>query len=524
MNAALATLPILVTLGLLAAKVRALYAALAALGTAVALTAAVFHTPLTELADAQLHMLPTLVELAGILFGGILLSELMSRTGAQARLGDRLGGASGPQSRAVLLVVFGVTPFAESLTGFGIGVVVAIPLLRRLGLAPAKAAVVGLLGLVTVPWGSLAPGSLVSAELGGVDFQELGVVSALLSAPVFLICGAAALAVAFGVRRAASATGELLLATGTLWLTVWAVNTFIGVPLAGVLGGLATIAVLLLVSRFRSRLPARLQSRTHTAVERPEAVARALAPYAFLVLGLLVGRGALSAAGIEEGWWTVVAGPAGWLLLTTALTPRLLGTAGDVLPEAARSATSRWWQVTLTTAIFLILGALLTVTGMSREMAEACAALGPAYLMLAPWIGAAGGFLAGSNTGANAMFAASQSAAAQALGYPALQLVGIQNVSAALASAGSVARVVLAAELATNTPGPDASSDQAKKPSVRPAPHAGTTTAVREATETTSSPTAAEDTPVDTGQVLRTVLAAHTAVFLVLGVIALLWQ
>lgn len=516
MNAALATLPILVTLGLLAAKVRALYAALAALGTAAALTAAVFHTPLTELADAQLRMLPTLVELAGILFGGILLSELMSRTGAQARLGDRLGGASGPQSRAVLLVVFGVTPFAESLTGFGIGVVVAIPLLRRLGLAPAKAAVVGLLGLVTVPWGSLAPGSLVSAELGGVDFQELGVVSALLSAPVFLICGAAALAVAFGVRRAVAATGELLLATGTLWLTVWAVNTFIGVPLAGVLGGLATIAVLLLVSH--------LQSRTHTAVERPEAVGRALAPYAFLVLGLLVGRGALRAAGIEEGWWTVVAGPAGWLLLTTALTPRLLGTAGDVLPEAARSATSRWWQVTLTTAIFLILGALLTVTGMSREMAEACAALGPAYLMLAPWIGAAGGFLAGSNTGANAMFAASQSAAAQALGYPALQLVGIQNVSAALASAGSVARVVLAAELATNTPGPDASSDQAKKPSVRPAPHAGTTTAVREATETTSSPTAVETTPVDTGQVLRTVLAAHAAVFLVLGVIALLWQ
>ncbi|MDQ8706176.1 L-lactate permease [Streptomyces sp. LHD-70] len=517
MNALLATLPVLATLGLLAAKVRALYAALAALGTAAVLTATTFRTPLADLGEAQLHMLPTLVELAAILFGGILLSELMSRTGAQARLGARLSGACSSHSRAVMLIVFGVTPFAESLTGFGIGVVVAIPLLRQLGLAPARAAVVGLLGLVTVPWGSLAPGSLVSAELGQVDFQELGVVSALLSAPVFLICGAAALAVAHGPRRALGAAGELLLATGTLWLTVWAVNTYIGVPLAGVLGGLATIAVLLLVSRLQEQ-----------GSKEAEPVGRALAPYAFLVLGLLAGRAALSAAGIEEGWWTVLAGPAGWLLLTAALTPRLLAADGPVLPTAARTATTRWWQVTLTTALFLILGTLLTVTGMSREIAEACAALGPAYLLLAPWIGAIGGFLAGSNTGANAMFAASQSGAAHALGYPALQLVGVQNVSAALASGGSVARVLLAAELATNSPGPQATSpapEQQPSPtgSTGPTGQGGTATAVR--TEAPATAVRTEVTaPVNTGHVLRTVLATHTVAFLVLGVIALLWR
>ncbi|WP_053927057.1 L-lactate permease [Streptomyces chattanoogensis] len=524
MNALLATLPILVTLGLLAAKVRALYAALTALATAAALTATVFRTPAAALADAQLHMLPTLVELAGILFGGILLSELMSRTGAQARLGERLGGACHSPVRSVLLIVFGVTPFAESLTGFGIGVVVAIPLLRQLGLAPAKAAVAGLFGLVTVPWGSLAPGSLVSANLGGVDFQDLGVVSALLSAPVFLICGAAALTVSFGVRRAVASAGELLLATGTLWATVWAVNTFIGVPLAGVLGGLATLAVLLLSSRRRPRPDA--------DAPRPQPVGRALAPYVFLVAGLLLGRAALTAAGVEEGWWTVIAGPAGWLLLTTAVAPRLLGAPGTVLPAAVRTATSRWWQVTLTTAIFLILGTLLTVTGMSREMAEACASLGPAYLMLAPWIGAAGGFLAGSNTGANAMFAASQGATAHVLGYPALQLVGVQNVSAALASGGSVARVVLAAELATNAPGPQgpAATEAAAAPATeRRGPAAGTTTAVREVTERTTAPpsgaTAVPDAaPVDTGWVLRTVLGAHAVVFLVLGLVALSWR
>ncbi|WP_344020890.1 L-lactate permease, partial [Streptomyces luteireticuli] len=440
MNAALAALPVLVTLALLALRVRALYASLAALGTAVVLTATAFRTAPRELGDAQLHMVPTVVELAAILFGGILLSELMNRTGAQARLGDRIGSACSSPARAVLLVMLGVTPFAESLTGFGIGVVVAVPLLRSLGLAPARAAAVGLLGLVTVPWGSLAPGSLVAAELGGVGFRQLGVDSALLSAPVFLICGAAALIISFGFRRALSAMGELLLAAGVLWVTVWSVNTFVGVPLAGVLGGLATVVVLLSVSR--------------TVEHDREPVGRALAPYAFLVAGLLAGRAALAAAGIEDGWWAVLAGPGGWLPLTGVLAPALLGVRAPVLGAAARAALGRWWQVTLTTVVFLTLGTLLTVTGMSRELAEACASLGGAYLVLAPWIGAVGGFLAGSNTGANAMFAASQAGAAQALGYSAGHLVAVQNVSAALASGAAVARVALAAELATTAPGP----------------------------------------------------------------------
>ncbi|MDH2389641.1 L-lactate permease [Streptomyces sp. HNM0663] len=512
MNAALATLPILVTLGLLAARVKALYAALAALVTAAVLTALAFRTPLGELAGSGLHMLPTAVELAAILFGGILLSELMSRTGAQRRLGDWIGGACRTPGRAVLLVLLGVTPFAESLTGFGIGVIVAIPLLRQLGLPPAKAAVVGLLGLVTVPWGSLAPGSLVAAQLGGVGFQELGVYSALLSAPVFAICAAAALAVAYGVRGALSLAADWLLAVGTLWTVVWAVNAFVGVPLAGVLGGLAVIAVLLLASR--------AQDGPRQAAEP---IARTLAPYGFLVAGLLAGRAALAAASVEEGWWAVLAGPAGWLLLTVALTPRLLGARDSVLGAAVRETLGRWWLVTVTTVVFLALGTLLTASGMSRAIAEAAAGLGPAYLVLAPWIGAAGGFLAGSNTGANAMFAASQGATAQVLGYPAVQLVAVQNVSAALASGAAVARVVLAAQLAQSAPGPRDEAGGAYGESAGTGSGTGAVL-VQAPAAATASATATATATVDPSRVLRTVLGVYAAVFVALGAIALLWR
>ncbi|MCQ8770968.1 L-lactate permease [Streptomyces telluris] len=521
MNAALATLPILVTLGLLALGVRALYASLAALATALVLTATSFRTPLGDLGDAQLHMLPTIVELGAILFGGILLSELMTRTGAQSRMGNWIGSACSSPSRAVLLVMLGVTPFAESLTGFGIGVIVAIPLLRQLGLPPAKAAVVGLLGLVTVPWGSLAPGSLVAAELGDVDFQQLGIDSALLSAPVFLICGAATLVVALGARRALASAGDLLLAVAALWGTVWAVNTFIGVPLAGVLGGLVTMVVLLVVSRMLERDGAKGER---------EPIGRTLSPYAFLVAGLLVSRLILESAGVKEGWWTVVAGPGGWLLVTAALTPKLLGAGEPVLGPAAVAALGRWWQVTLTTVVFLTLGTVLTVTGMSRELAEACATIGSSYLVLAPWIGAVGGFLAGSNTGANAMFAASQANTAEALGYSTGHLVAVQNVSAALASGASSARVVLAAQLAQNAPGP-AAPPKASQPAGTSAPSSspsgsatGTMTTPVVQTTVTADADPDADRPVDTRWVLRTVLSVHALVFLTTGAIAVLWQ
>jgi hypothetical protein len=73
--------------------------------------------------------------------------------------------------------------------------------------------------------------------------------------------------------------------------------------------------------------------------------------------------------------------------------------------------------------------------------------LGHGYPVLAPWIGALGGFLA-ERTGANSMFAASQAAVALAVGYPPLAMAAIQNVSAALATMAALPKIALAAGLA----------------------------------------------------------------------------
>ena len=174
---ATALAPIVVVLALLVLRVPSLWAGAAGLASAVLGAALAFPVGAAQAEAAIGGMGPLVAEVAVILLGGVSLAEGMARSGAQDRIAAWLERAESGADRTVmlLLLVFGLTPFMESVTGFGLGVVITAPLLIRLGLTPVKAVVSGLLGLVLVPWGSLGPGTLVAAQLGGVGLDELGV-------------------------------------------------------------------------------------------------------------------------------------------------------------------------------------------------------------------------------------------------------------------------------------------------------------------------------------------------------------
>jgi len=173
----IALAPILVVIVLLIFRVRSLPAGVIGLGVAVAGALVGFPMNGTETWAATAQMAPTVILVAAILLGGVGLAEAMTHGGAQDRIATWLGAEeSGADSLVTLLMlVYGVTPFMESVTGFGLGAVIAAPLVIRLGLTPVKAVVSALLGLVLVPWGSLGPGILISAQLGGQDYHDLGV-------------------------------------------------------------------------------------------------------------------------------------------------------------------------------------------------------------------------------------------------------------------------------------------------------------------------------------------------------------
>jgi lactate permease len=428
-SVALAAAPVLVVLGALLLRRPAWQAAAAGLAV-VALTTWLAGTPV-DLATAAGNSAVLVLEVGLVLLGGLALAEVGRGRGFPEAVTSYVAATGAPRPAVVLLVVLGLTPFAESVTGFGVGAVIAAPILLALGLRPLPAAVVALLGLCTVPWGALAPGTLVAAALTGLDPDALGVTSAAASLPVFLTVGGAAVWISDGHRAALRHVPDLLAVAVALTAGILLANLVVGTPPAGAIGALVATAVATGVLRMRSGRP----------LPPPGPVARTASPYLVLLLGLIGGR---AAAALLDGHpaAALLGSPATWLLLVSALFMRLAQWPG---------ALRAWAPVALVTSAFLVLGVLLTATGQAAQLGRAAAALDAFYPALAPWLGGLSGYLTGSNAGANAMLAAAQAEAAAELGLSVITLVTVQNVSASLLTMASPARVAMAAAVTGGT-------------------------------------------------------------------------
>lgn len=223
-----------------------------------------------------------------IVGGGLLLAEVLREAGAQAALEKWISGRAGQGVGAVLLVVHGITPFAESLTGFGIGVTIGIPLLAHFGLPARKVVVIGLLGLCAVPWGSMGPGTLIAAIMSDLSFHELGVASAVLSIVPFTVTGIAAAWLASSPEGRASAILYGALSGIVLTVAVTVINMAFGTAPAGALGALVMIVLHLLRGRGENKPPL-------------EGIGcRGLGSYAVLLGGVLAASAIIRLAGLPE--------------------------------------------------------------------------------------------------------------------------------------------------------------------------------------------------------------------------------
>lgn len=447
-----AAAPIALVLLLLITRVPSLWAGIAGLAAALAGAALAFPVSGAQAGETVAGLGSLVAEVALILLGGVGLAEGMARSGAQDRIARWLSDAEQGADRTVmlLLLVYGMTPFMESVTGFGLGVVITAPLLIRLGLTPVRAVVTGLLGLVTVPWGSLAPGTLVAAQLGGVGFTELGIATALLTPIVMAVSAAVVLRLNLQrIRLRDVALAALTIAVATLALL--AAHALVGPPLAGVVAGAAVVAVLLALLRIRrGALP---------RVDR--ALGRALAPHAVLAAGILGATGLLalvtapsgaSGAGVESGGgadaWGWLTSPALWSLVAASVGVAMAPIGASERRALLLAALRRWVPIAGNAIVFLMMGIVLATAGMAGHLAAAAASVGPGFVATIPVLGALGGYLTGSNTGAAAMLSSATASSAAGLGASPLAVLAGQNAAGSFAIIASPPRIALAVGVA----------------------------------------------------------------------------
>jgi lactate permease len=416
---------------LLAMRLPAVWAGVAALSAAVAGAVLWPRLDSAGLPVAFTEGLGTSGTVLYVLFGGLLLYNLLSAGGAIEEV-SRLLGRLEPEGEALAVgVVVGVAPFFESVTGFGVAVVISAPILLAAGFSPLRAAVLASWGQCAVPWGALGVGTVIGADLSGMSFADLSDWSALLSLPLFPVYAVSAVALAggwSGVRRRGAEAFLLgaIAGVATLLASVYTVP-----ELSGAAGGLAATLAFL-----------GLRWRRLAEIDLP---VRALLPYAFLLALLLVANGLGPLREAAERLGPVFVGPGLPLLISCAFAAALFGLGAPDLGSALAGTFRQWLPTAGAVLTFVLAGQVVASSGAAALLASGATAFGGLYLAVAPVVGGLGGALTGSNAASNALFMPLQIEAARDLGVSEPLTAATQNVSGSHASLLAPQRMVLAA-------------------------------------------------------------------------------
>ncbi|MBR1217510.1 L-lactate permease [Bradyrhizobium sp. U87765 SZCCT0131] len=442
------SLPLLaVALCMASGRVNAMLAGLC--GGLIAAAVALWGAPLAMTASGLVVAIGKGLWLAwlviAVILSGLFFREIVSAGGP--KISDAQPSGDLQTRRRVFFACFLIGPFAEAATGFGVGQVTTVAMLQSIGLPALDVVLLGLFSQVLVSWGAMANGTVVGAAFAGLPARDLGIHSAMLSAPLLLVWlvlfwrMTARAGLTNSVRNSATELATLVIAVGLLLLA----NAQFGPEIAG----MAALAPLILLQFWRNERP---------DAARWRAMLQIGLPYAILIAGLAASRGIpllnewLRAAGTLRPFaavpaWSPFLHPGSWLAAVGIATALLTGRLRDV-PHAMRMALVRGRSSVTTIAIYMVVAQIMSDAGMAAALAAGLgAALGPFAVVATPWLAGAFGFLTGSSNASNGLLMASQVNLSTSTPVPAIWIAALQNSAAAALTMLSPARIAMGCAL-----------------------------------------------------------------------------
>jgi len=427
MSTLLALLPLLLVLGLLASgRVGALVAGLAGLSATLAASTT---TVLGERGGAALSALFLHESAAGLWLSwhviAIIAAGMFFHRCQQARGANANGRALPANPRRLWSVCFLLAPFSEAVTGFGVGYIIALAALTRLGLKGLPALLLGLYSQSLVPWGALATGTTVGATLAGLTPNELGLGSALLQVPIhaFYLMLYWRFAGSAGFSTTPAQKLDDALWTALLLGLILLFNFYSDVEIAGA----APLALLLALRFWRDERPDR--ARLATALH-------ANAPYVALTAALCATRLLPPLRDFLKPLWAMrpfdnqpafapFYAPGFWLVSIGIVVVLASGASlVSVLVDTVRGA----WRSCAVTLLFVVMAQFYVGSGMAQAIAEALrSTAGQAAALSVPLLAGVGGFLTGGGSAANAMLMPMVTALARAIAVDPAWIAAVQN-------------------------------------------------------------------------------------------------
>jgi len=420
MNAFLPALPLLVLITALVLKRGAVVSSL--LGSAAVLAVIwLDRCYALDFAAALSTDLPVVLNLtlsvALVIVPGQILNALLQASGTLAAIGARIESLRLSRVKMASILILGVAPMLESLTGFGVSLFFTVPVLVRL-FSLKKALLLSLLSMNIMPWGTLALATSVGAQLSGAPLRELAVMSSWTSFAVFPALGLLIFVIC-REKNSRPTPGLLypLLAGGVLSCCLVFYNAFATPELAGVCAGFTTAALALLAEILR-RGPGLLAAAAGAGETRgTQPLWRLLAPY--LTLIALIGLSRIAAVnGALQRLFSLESGGVqlfvftspGVFIFLTVLLMRAWSAAYRGHPGVFLGGVKRAAYPVAGIMLFVVFAQLHRASGLFEDLAARLVALSAAEITFAaPLLGMLSGYATGSNVGGNALFMALQS-------------------------------------------------------------------------------------------------------------------
>ena len=366
-----------------------------------------------------------------------------------------------------LLIGWVFASFLQGAGGFGVPVAVTAPILIGLGFTPLSAVLIPSIGHGwAVTFGSL--GSSFNALLSAtkLDAPTLAPQAAIYLGLACMLTGPMVAHAADGWKGVKRLLLPALVIGAVMASVQFAVAAGAGLwNLGAFTGGLAGLAVSFWVVRW---------GEAGQGLERSERKPLLLALVAYVVLIIftvvvllippiknwlgqvsiqiqfpetVTALGYISPAGTNRPIHIFT--HAGAILVYTSLVSffiyRRAGLyAADAGKSILRATVRSMMSSSLSIALMVSMATVMQQSGMTEALAQGLAdAVGKAFPLIAPWIGAIGAFMTGSNTNSNVVFAGLQMRTAELLTYSVPAILAGQTAGAAVASVAAPAKVVV---------------------------------------------------------------------------------
>ncbi|WP_298587279.1 L-lactate permease [uncultured Selenomonas sp.] len=429
-----------------------------------------------------------------IIFGAILLMNMLNAAGAMHRIQGMFNGITEDARIQLVIIGFAFSAFIEGAAGFGTPAAIAAPLLIGLGFPPMAAAVACLiLNSTPVPFGAAGTPTNSAADIvkemlpAAMDFETWKLGLSFISAfgmalgalfIIFIVVGI--ITRMFGKNKSFADAVPVIpfcvFAAVVFDIFFLLLAKFIGSEITSLTAAAITVFVLIGAAKAGFLMPKTVwrfeheEKKTETTGDIPHmSLFKAWIPYLFVSLWLILTRipqlglkGPIKSVvisvkgilGVPEAAWNFAIlnnpGIAPFILIVLLSIP-LYGLSGTQVKDIFAKSGKQVYGAT----IALIFGFGLVymyrwssfngagLDSMLLTMAKGVADLaGENYFYVAPFIGSVGAFMFGSNTVSNVMFAPLQFQTAQLLNIPPTVILALQNQGGAFGNMVCINNIV----------------------------------------------------------------------------------